>query len=78
MGFLPPGGWIEQWCELSGDRGGTGGRGEEKGGRRAPVPPGSFDAHLASLLSFGPFWLLIADDNYCHHYCYLHQRVRLL
>lgn len=29
-------------------------------------------------LSSGHFGFLIADDNYHHHYCYLHQCVRLL
>lgn len=29
-------------------------------------------------MSRGHFGFLIADDNYHHHYCYLHQRVGLL
>lgn len=29
-------------------------------------------------MSRGHFAFLIADDNYHHHYCYLHQHVRLL
>lgn len=75
LSFVPPG----SWCVLSGGMGGMGGWGDGRGRAGSTLlPPGSFWCSFSSAVSRGRFGFLIADDNYHHHYCYLHQRVGLL
>ena len=75
LSFVPPG----SWCVLSGGMDGMGGWGDDRGrAGSALLPPGSFWCSFSSAVSRGHFGFLIADDNYHHHYCYLHQRVGLL
>lgn len=75
LSFVPPG----SWCVLSGGMGGMGGWGDGRGrAGSAPLPPGSFRCSFSAAVSRVHFSFLIADDNYHHHYCYLHQRVGLL
>ena len=73
LSFVPPGGWNGWRCEPSRAENEVG-AGREGGGGSCSSRELWCSFSFASVIR--PFWLLIAADNYHHHYCYLHQRVR--